>query len=104
MEEQQARKYQRILERKKEKDWVEVVHLAAELDTSYRGSPEDESVGEIRKLGIYALGNMRLEEGNLEGAYHEFYSLYERDPNYEDVDDLCASTAFKIGIRKDGIR
>jgi serine/threonine protein kinase len=98
---QRKEKYQHLLQLKEEGRWVEILRLARELTTNYRGIPEGESVGEIRKLALYAEARELSTEAKLEEAYDRLYRLYETDPNYEDVTVRCANMAFLNAMRED---
>ncbi len=100
-ERQREQKYQRLDQYRERGDWVKILRLARDLTTSYEGGPEGESVGDIRKLALYARGKSLLEEGELESAYHQFYRLYQEDSNYEDVTELCSRVAFNNAMRED---
>jgi tetratricopeptide (TPR) repeat protein len=43
-----------------------------------------------------------LEKTDPEHAYYKFYELYEQDPNYRDVAERCAATAFQCSKRLSG--
>ncbi len=95
-----AQKYQLLLECREQQDWITILRLATELTTSYKDSPDSESVSDLRKLALYARGKTLLDEGKNEEAYHHLYRLYETEPDYEDIADLCAIAAYRNSMRE----
>lgn len=94
-------KYQAILEYRRQEEWTKVLRLSQEFTSEYRGTPDGETITEIRKLALYARGNDYRLEGNLSKAYRSFYRLYEKDPDYQDVASLCATMAYRLATRDD---
>jgi len=100
-EQQLEREYQRILRLRGQEDWTEILRLTSGITDSYKDRPDSESIGDIRKLAMYARGRDLFKQGELEKAYYQFYRLYEQDPNYEDVAEQCAIVAFGSAMRSD---
>jgi tetratricopeptide (TPR) repeat protein len=97
---EREQKVQDLVALREQENWTDILRLTVDLSTSYEGGT-NESIIEIRKLAMYARGMEFRRNDNLERAYFQFHRLYERDPDYEDVAELCAGIAYSNAMRDD---
>ncbi len=88
--------YGRLVALRGQGAWTEILSLT-DIATDQMDGSEGELVGDIRKLALYAQGATRLDEGDLESAYDQFFRLYQEDPTYEDIAERCVAVAFRSG-------
>jgi serine/threonine protein kinase/predicted Zn-dependent protease len=96
-----GQKYQLLLQHRRQENWAEIVRMAGDLSTTQVNRPASQVIDDIRELALYAEGRQLLADNELERAYQHFYRLYERDPEYEDVADLCTMAAYQNAMRQD---
>jgi serine/threonine protein kinase len=94
-----VQKHNRILTLMHRESWTTILHLATDFDGNYVG-PDGEAISDIRKYALYAQGK-KLEASDPQRAYYLFYELYEQDPHYKDIADLCVAVAYENGTRTD---
>jgi len=98
LEQQRERDYRDILKWVAQGNWTLVLRVVPAFDSDYK-LPGGESVGNLHKRARYEYGK-ELMAVDLERAYYPLHELYEADPGYKDVADLCTKVAYENGTRE----